>query len=82
MATDPTNTTLPAVPEWAEQAIDALGRVANPANLTAAEMHLLDAAFLLLRHRFGRTVITDPVPTVRTLVRDALAAIDAAQAQA
>jgi hypothetical protein len=81
MASESTNTPTPAVPEWAEQAIDALGRIANPENLTAAEMHLLDAAFLLLRHRFGRTVLTDPVPIVRTLVRSAVEALDA-EAQA
>jgi hypothetical protein len=76
MAEQPTTTT-PPVPEWAEKAIDAFGRIPL-ANLTPAEQSLIDAVWLSLRARFGlATVITDPDTAVRTLVRDALAALDA-----
>src|SRR4051794_17786330 len=41
VATDPTTNTTPTVPEWAEKAIDALGRIPL-AHLTPAVQSLID----------------------------------------
>lgn len=78
MAEESTNTTTPAVPDWAQDALDTFARLAGQSHghLTPVEADLFDAAWLALRARFGQTEIIEPATAVRTLVRDALANLD------
>lgn len=74
MAEQSTNTTTPEVPDWAREAVDALSRVSVYAagHLAPAEQDLLDAVFILLRGRFGESVLTDPETIARGLAMSAL----------
>lgn len=72
-------TEAPTVPEWAEKTMRALGdaSIYSRGKLTAAEESLLDAAWLLLRDRFGRTQIGDVHQATQFLICNAQAALDA-----
>lgn len=72
-------TTTPTAPEWAGQALEGLARITTSGHLTATEQDLLDAAFLTLRARLGESILTDPQTIVRSLLRSALAGLDAAR---
>jgi hypothetical protein len=77
MANDPT-TSAADVPEWAEHAMLILPTLIPE---RGAERELVDAAFILLREKYGRSSLPNARDVARYAIEAALAAIDGEEAR-
>lgn len=73
MASESTNT---PVPEWADRAMDVMPTLIPESGI---ERDLLDAAFILLRGKYGRSTLPNPKDIARGVILEALAGLNSAR---